>query len=325
MDKKRLIIISILVIFIITLFGLLIWRDILKRNSIPVYSMMLTNSIIVKKESPDAILKNNVSIAIGYIVQGNINGKINSKATSVSANTNTNASSSNSNIVKTSKTAKGKGLPVLMYHFFYNKKAGEKGADDNWMEISDFEAQMKYLSDNNFYFPSWTEVEYYIDGKITLPEKSVVITIDDGDETFIKLAIPIIEKYNVKATSFVVTSWNGNWLPKQYSSSKLDFQSHSHDMHRAGANGNGRFVNLSYNEAIKDVTTSKNIIGNCKVFCYPFGHYNDNAKKVLKDSGYKLAFTTQSGRVYKGANKFELPRIRMSKGMSLNSFKEKVK
>lgn len=223
--------------------------------------------------------------------------------------------------VNTSK----RGLPVLMYHFFYDASKGEKGTDNNWMEVSAFEAQMKYLADNNYYFPSWNEVEAYINGTKTLPAKSVVITIDDGDASFIKYAIPIIEKYNVKATSFVVTSWNGNWLPKSYKSSYLDFQSHSHDMHRSGANGKGRFVNLSYKDALEDVTKSKNIIGNCTVFCYPFGHYNDNAIKVLKDAGYKLAFTTKSGRVYPGQNKFALPRIRMSKGISMSAFKEAVK
>lgn len=217
------------------------------------------------------------------------------------------------------------GLPVLMYHFFYDASKGEKGPDNNWMEVSAFEAQMKYLSDNNFYFPTWKEVEDYIDGKIKLPAKSIVITIDDGDASFIKYAIPIIEKYQVKATSFVVTSWNGDYLPKQYRSSHLDFQSHSHDMHRSGANGKGRFVNLSYKDALADVTKSKNIIGNCTVFCYPFGHYNNTAIKTLKDSGYKLAFTTKGGRVYKGANKFELPRVRMSKGISMYAFKEAVK
>lgn len=226
----------------------------------------------------------------------------------------------------TNKTISSKrGLPVLMYHFFYDAKKGEKGPDNNWMEVSAFEQQMKYLSDNNFYFPSWKEVEDYIDGKISLPAKSAVVTIDDGDQTFIKYAIPIIEKYNVKATSFVVTSWNGDYLPKQYRSSHMNFQSHSHDMHRAGANGKGRFVNLSYKEALEDVTKSKNIIGNCTVFCYPFGHYNDTAIKTLKDAGYKLAFTTKGGRVYKGSKKFELPRVRMSKGISMSAFKEAVK
>lgn len=218
-----------------------------------------------------------------------------------------------------------KGIPVLMYHFFYDAKKGEKGVDNNWMEVSAFEEQMKYLSDNNYYFPTWSEVEDFIEGKKTLPQKSVVITIDDGDETFIKYAIPIIEKYKVKATSFVVTSWNGDWLPKQYKSAKMDFQSHSHDMHRAGANGKGRFVNLSYQDALADVTKSKNIIGNCTIFCYPFGHYNENAIKVLKEAGYKLAFTTKQGRVYPGANKYQLPRVRMVKGMSMSAFKEAVK
>lgn len=226
----------------------------------------------------------------------------------------------------TSKSNKSsKGLPVLMYHFFYDAKSGTKGTDNNFMEISAFEEQMKYLADNNYYFPSWKEVEEYVNGTKTLPEKSVVITIDDGADSFVKLAIPIINKYNVKATSFVVTSWNGDWLPSSYKSSHLDFQSHSHDMHRAGANGKGRFVNLSYKDALADVRKSKEIIGNdCTVFCYPFGHYNDTAKKVLKDSGFTLAFTTEGGRVYKGQDKFALPRVRMSKGISLNAFKKAV-
>lgn len=223
--------------------------------------------------------------------------------------------------VNTSK----RGLPVLMYHFFYDASKGEKGIDNNWMEVSAFEAQMKYLVDNKYYFPSWSEVEAYVNGTKTLPAKSVVVTIDDGDASFIKYAIPIIEKYNVKATSFVVTAWNGDWLPKSYKSSHLNFQSHSHDMHRAGANGKGRFVNLSYKEALNDVTKSKNIIGNCTVFCYPFGHYNDNAIKVLKDAGYKLAFTTKGGRVYPGQNKFALPRVRISKGITMKAFEEAVK
>ncbi len=54
-------------------------------------------------------------------------------------------------------------------------------------------------------------------------------------------------------------------------------------------------------------------------------HYNDNAIKVLKDAGYNLAFTTQGGRVYKGSNKYTLPRVRMSKGISMSEFKEAIR
>ena len=100
--------------------------------------------------------------------------------------------------IKDEKLAENKllsqeGLPVLMYHFFYDTSKGEKGKDGNWIEISKFEEQIKYLAENNFYFPTWQEVEDFIDGKQELPEKSVVITVDDGDPSFFDLAVPIIQ------------------------------------------------------------------------------------------------------------------------------------
>ncbi len=228
-------------------------------------------------------------------------------------------------VEKGSSTEKSKGLPVLMYHFFYDKDSPPKKLDANYMEIHDFEDQLKYLTENNYYFPTWEEVKNYIDGTSCLPEHSIVLTADDGDATFFDLAIPIVEKYNVKITSFLITSWidDQNKL-KNYDSNKIIFESHSHDMHRAGTDGKGRILTLSYDEACKDVKTSQSFIGNATVFCYPFGHYNDACYKILKDSGYTLAFTTKYGRVRPGDNCYALSRIRMSKGDSLKSFISKV-
>lgn len=225
---------------------------------------------------------------------------------------------------KNISTKKAKGLPVLMYHFFYDKESGQTGKDANFMEIHDFENQLKYLTENNYYFPTWTEVKNYIDGTSCLPEHSIVITVDDGDKTFFDLAVPVIERYNVKVTSFVVTSWIGdnNYL-KQFSD-KINFQSHSHDMHRSGSNGKGRFLTLSHDEALQDIQTSQSFIGNATIFCYPFGHYNDDCMKTLKEAGYEMAYTTKYGRIRPGDNPYELSRIRMSKGDSLNSFEKKV-
>ena len=222
---------------------------------------------------------------------------------------------------KVSSTTASNGLPVLMYHFFYDKTKSS-GTDNNWMEISDFEAQMKYLSENDFYFPSWEEVEQYIDGKISLPSKSIVITVDDGDPSFFELAVPIIQKYNVKATSFVITSWYGYRASNKQSN--ISYESHSDYMHEGASNGKGVMLSWSYDKILEDVTNSSKTLGGATVFCYPFGQYNDLDKKVLKDAGYKLAFTTEAGRVYKGSDKFALPRVRMSRGVSLSSFKSMV-
>lgn len=226
---------------------------------------------------------------------------------------------------KNISTEKSSGLPVLMYHFFYDKNNIPSKIDGNYMEIHDFEEQLKYLTENNYYFPTWQEVENYVKGKSCLPVHSIVITVDDGDKTFFDLAAPVIEKYNVKVTSFLITSWieSSDYL-KNFDTNKIIFESHSHDMHKAGTDGKGRILTLDKNEAIEDLKTSQKFIGNATVFCYPFGHYNQRCEEILNEAGYNLAFTTAYGRIRPGDNPYKLSRIRMSKGDSLKSFISKI-
>ena len=181
---------------------------------------------------------------------------------------------------------------------------------------------MKYLAENDFYFPTWEEVEGYIDGKTELPEKSVVITVDDGDPSFFELAVPIIQKYNIQATSFVVAYWYGDRAENK--EKNISYQSHSYDMHKGGANGKGVMLSWSYDKIVDDLKTSQEVLGDATIFCYPFGQFNDLDVKALKDTGFKLAFTTQGGRVKKGASKYQLPRVRVSKSTSLKAFMQKV-
>lgn len=214
------------------------------------------------------------------------------------------------------------GLPVLMYHFFYDN-AKYWPEDSNWLSVNDFEEQLKYLTENDFYFPTWDEVECYIDGKLKLPEKSVVLTVDDGDASFFDLAVPILQKYKVPATSFVISEWYG-WRYDE-NMEYVIFESHSHSMHEAGSNGKGRMVNWSKEKIIEDLKTSSKTLGGADVFCYPYGHYNDTAIESLKEAGYKMAFTIEGGRVTRGANKYTLPRVRVTAGNSLNYFASSVK
>ena len=81
---------------------------------------------------------------------------------------------------------------------------------------------------------------------------------------------------------------------------------------------------IEHDKIVEDLKKSSDILGGATVFCYPFGHYNDAAKKAVKDAGYHLAFTIEGGRVHKGNDKYALPRVRISRGVSLNSFKTMV-
>lgn len=217
------------------------------------------------------------------------------------------------------------GVPVLMYHKFYDKEKGESGQDNNYMEIHDFEEQLKYLVDNKYYFPSWDELRSFIEGKTCLPKHSVIITVDDGDESFFEKAIPVIEKYDVKVTAFVVTSWikDKNVLSK-YDKSKITFESHSHDLHKYGSNGNGAFLTISHDEALSDVKTSKEFLGKSTIFSYPYGQYSDACEKILQEAGYELALTKEYLRARPGDNPYEIGRIKIEKGISLDSFIQRV-
>ena len=129
-------------------------------------------------------------------------------------------------------------------------------------------------------------------------------------------------KYKIPVTSFVITYWYGDRAKdkQQY----VDYESHSYDMHKAGKNGKGVMLSWDYDKIKDDVLLSSEVLGGANIFCYPFGQYNDLDMKVLKENGYKLAFTTKAGRVKKSSSKYELPRVRISGNTSLSEFIKKV-
>lgn len=219
-------------------------------------------------------------------------------------------------------SVKDYGLPILMYHFFYDSRKGETGADGNWLDIVDFEEQVKYLKANNFYFPTWKEANDYYYGKIALPNNSIILTSDDGDESFFSLAKPVVEKYDVLMTTFVVGEWGGVDKVQSYSSRNISFQSHTYAMHRGGCNEQhgSYFLCVDYQKGLDDLNESINVLGNNDVIAYPFGDYSDRVFKLTSDAGFKMGVTTQYGRTYSNSNKLKLPRVRVSDGYSINYY-----
>ena len=218
-------------------------------------------------------------------------------------------------------------LAVLMYHYFYDESAGETAKNSNWMSISKFEEQLNFLKENNYYYPTWQEVADFADGKIDLPENSIVITMDDGHKSVFNLAIPLLDKYNIPATAFVITSkFDTNNLEK-YKDSTIDFESHTNNMHRGGGTigHGGIFPALSLEEGVSDLKTSiEKLGGNSGALAYPYGDCTERTIQAAEQAGFKVAFTTVNKKVKPGMNKFELPRVRMYSDISLNGFKNSI-
>ena len=151
-----------------------------------------------------------------------------------------------------------RGLSVLMYHNVYDPLDPPAGQtiNDNYITTDTLEEELKYLTDEGYSFPDWEEVRRYIDGEIDLPEKSVVLTFDDGTDGFKKNGIPLLKKYNVPATAFIIVSRNGDkWVADRDKYPDVDLESHSYDMHKAGGRiGHGGIMTaLTYDQVLSDL------------------------------------------------------------------------
>ncbi len=206
-------------------------------------------------------------------------------------------------------------VPILMYHQFTTKPEGESGwLRGNYAYIGDWDAHLAYISEQGFYLPTWPELSAFIDGKLFLPDHSVIVTDDDADQTWLELAVPLVEQHKVMTTSFVITVNGAGPELTPY----VVKESHTHDMHTAGDNGKGRIVNWTPEQITADLETSAEVLGGAKdIVAYPYGHYNDTAKQGVTDAGFGMARTIEQGYVHIGSDKLALPCIRINYGMTV--------
>ena len=184
-------------------------------------------------------------------------------------------------------------IRTLTYHFPYNPET----YNCNQIichTLEQFESHLKYIKENDYFALNLHELEMYLSGKIQIPEKSIVLTIDDGT-IFDTDAIRLLEKYEVVATLFVITGWVGtDHLQSEY----LELESHTDLMHNqyecAGmGNQGGGILCLDETHVLTDLKTSQEKLGGSKYFAYPFFDFNDRAINLLKEAGFKLAFIGQ--------------------------------
>ncbi|MGF6823238.1 hypothetical protein M2317_002149 [Microbacterium sp. ZKA21] len=217
--------------------------------------------------------------------------------------------------------AEDAGIPILMYHQFTSRPEGEDGwLRGNYAYIGDFEAHMQHIATTGFYLPTWDELSAFIDGRLFLPARSVIVTDDDADQTWFDLAAPVVERHGVLTTSFMVTAYRQDPPPSMY----VLRRSHTHDMHQAGDNGRGRMENWSAEQIAADLNTSGDILGVREVIAYPFGHHNDTAKQGVALAGYEMARTIEPGVVRIGTDKLALPVVRIDYGMGLDALVSRI-
>ena len=222
-------------------------------------------------------------------------------------------------VVVTRKSGE-QSIPVINYHFFYD---GTKEACNEriCLDIANFRQELDYLRDNGYKTLTMDEFTKWMYGEIELPQKSVLLTIDDGAFGTGKHngnhLIPILEEYNMHATLFLISGW---WAKENYISKNLDIQSHTFDMHQAGSCGKGQVVCATHDELLNDLQKSLQIVDNNNSFCFPFYSYSDASVQTVKEAGFKIAFIGGSRNARRSDNKYLIPRYPIYKDTSLNQF-----
>ncbi len=219
-------------------------------------------------------------------------------------------------------------VPILTYHFIANNPNSKDRARDSLSVPPDkFEAQMDYLSKND-YTPITLDTLYGIyNNQTTAPAKPVVLTFDDGYIDFYTNAFPILRKYNFHVVSFISTELIGggyymNWdqIKEIQASGLVTFESHSVT--------HANLPSLSYAAAYKQMIDSKNILTSqtgypVNFIAYPYGTSNALVQQAARAAGYVGGLGTWSGKAFgPGIN---MPRIKVSGFWNIKEFASRLK
>ncbi|MSQ15835.1 MAG: polysaccharide deacetylase family protein [Dehalococcoidia bacterium] len=217
------------------------------------------------------------------------------------------------------KNERAVNVPVLMYHYI---RVNPTPNDTLGLSLSvspeDFEKHAAYLAKKGYNTITPTHLIEGIRGRQELPAKPILLTFDDGYQDFYTAALPILKKYNLKATLFVVTNLVGkpnyvSWpmLHDIVQSGLVSIESHGLDHDNMTA----KRSDLLTRQLVASKEVLEQTLGiKVNAFCYPAGRSNSIVEAAVNAAGYQLAFSTRYGRVHEPASVFSLPRLRVDGG-----------
>jgi peptidoglycan/xylan/chitin deacetylase (PgdA/CDA1 family) len=201
--------------------------------------------------------------------------------------------------------------------------------------LSEFYKQMQYLKINGYQVLSSDNfLDFFKKGNF--PPKSVLITFDDGYTNNYTEVYPILKKFNIPATIFLITGLIGkerklrneknlammDWSQIAESSGIIDFQPHTVN--------HAKLPGISIDLAEEEISKSKKEIEEklqkeCRLFAYPSGSLNEDIVKLVKKNNFSAAFSVRPGFVKTGDDPFSLKRNSVDSKTTFRQFKNMLK
>ena len=217
--------------------------------------------------------------------------------------------------IDTAAIPSGRQVPVLMYHAVSDQTWGLEGL---FLSPSDMEAQLKYLTENGYdpiFFSDLPHLDQY--------RKPVILTFDDGYNNNYTDLYPLLQKYNVKATIFVIPSSVGGQysmtaaqIKEMADSGLVSIQSHTQD-HK-------ELASLSADQQKQQFAQSQLAIARMtgripSVLSYPSGSYDSNTLSLAPEY-FDMAVKSRGGLWTVQNNFFEIDRYPVYRDTGIHSF-----
>jgi len=241
-------------------------------------------------------------------------------------------------------------IRIIQYHRICDLPETDDVMSFLGVTIRAFDDQMDFLYRNGFNVITLEELIDCKENNLELPLKTIVLTFDDGFRDNYINAFPILEKYKLKGTFFLVTDCIGSdkifhwlklgkpsldhardneqyWLPlKRKDILAMDAQGACFGSHSKNHNS---LIQLNESTAMEELRGSKEYLEELlqkpvRCFCYPFGDENQSVNNLIQVAGYNAAVTTEMGSNTLNSDFLRLRRIPVNDQDSLAKFSRKV-
>jgi peptidoglycan/xylan/chitin deacetylase (PgdA/CDA1 family) len=198
-------------------------------------------------------------------------------------------------------------VPVLLYHHVslspYNSAY--------YVTPGNFEVQMKLLYSEGYTTISTEMLVKAIEYGNQLPEKSIIITFDDGNLDVFTSAFPIMQRYNFTGVAYLVYHYLG--APGYMDRGQV--KTLAKNGWEIGSHGLNHLDLLDHGEEQRaEIISSRQLLEQelgvpVLTFAYPYGRLNDGAVKHVKEAGYIAAFGVRNHQKLDLKDLFYLQRL----------------
>lgn len=202
------------------------------------------------------------------------------------------------------------GIPVLNYH-----QVEPKDGNPLTLWPEQFEAQMEYLAAEGYTTITIDEMMDALENGTSLPEKSVIITFDDGYADNYEYVYPILKKYGFKATIFLIYDFTNTYpnyltwdqVAEMKDSGLIHFESHT--MTHANLAELTSVDELRHEIADSHDLLSEKLGYDMHYIAYPGGRVNEEIERITSAAGYRGGFTVHYGLSTPAEGRYQMDRI----------------